>query len=52
MCEMQKYIPPCFFNAQEHYLIHLVGEIEICGPIHNKVNIVGGEALEGIEGFF
>ena len=22
MCEMQKYIPPTFFNAQEHYLIH------------------------------
>jgi hypothetical protein len=22
MCEMQKYIPPTFFNAHEHYLIH------------------------------
>jgi hypothetical protein len=34
MCEMKKYIPPTFFNAQEHYLIHQVDEIEICGPVH------------------
>ena len=36
MCEMQKYIPPTFFNAQEYYLIHQVEEIEICGPIHTR----------------
>jgi hypothetical protein len=36
MCEIQKYIPPTFFNAQEHYLIHQVEEIEICGPIHTR----------------
>ena len=27
MCEMQKYLPPGFFNAQENYLIHQVEEI-------------------------
>jgi hypothetical protein len=36
MCEMQKYIPPTFFNAQEYYLIHQVEEIEICGPIQTR----------------
>jgi hypothetical protein len=36
MCEMKKYIPPRFFNAQEHYLIHQVEEIEICGPVHTR----------------
>ena len=36
MCEMQKYIPPTFFNAQEHYLVHQVEEIEICGPVHTR----------------
>jgi hypothetical protein len=36
MCEMQKYIPPTFFNAQEHYLIHQVEEIEICEPAHTR----------------
>jgi hypothetical protein len=33
---MKKYIPSTFFNAQEHYLIHQVEEIEICGPVHTR----------------
>jgi hypothetical protein len=36
MCEMKKYIPLTFFNAQENYLIHQVEEIEICGPVHTR----------------
>jgi hypothetical protein len=36
MCAMQKYLPPTFFNAQEHYLIHQVEEIELCGPVHTR----------------
>jgi hypothetical protein len=36
MCEMKKYAPPSFFNAQEHYLIHQVEEIEMCGPVHTR----------------
>ena len=50
MCEMKKYIPPTFFNAQEHYLIHQVEEIEILWTCTHKVNVDGGEALEIIEG--
>ena len=33
---MQKHLPSAFFNAQEHYLIHQVEEIELCGPIHTR----------------
>ena len=33
---MEKYLPPSFFNAQEHYLIHQVEEIELCGPVHTR----------------
>ena len=36
MCEMQKHIPSEFFNAQEHYLIHQVEDIELCGPMHSR----------------
>ena len=36
MCEMQKCLPPTFFNAQEHYLIHQVEEIELCGPVQAR----------------
>ena len=37
MCEMKQYLPPSFFNAQEHYLIHQVEDIELCGPIHTRL---------------
>ena len=36
MCEMQKYLPPTFFNAQEHYLIHQVEEIELCRHVQAR----------------
>jgi hypothetical protein len=36
MCEMEKYLPPSFFNAQEHYLIQQFEEIELCGPVHTR----------------
>ncbi|XP_059075535.1 uncharacterized protein LOC131875398 [Cryptomeria japonica] len=34
MCDIQMCFPPSFFNSQEHYLVHLIEEIEQCGPIH------------------
>ena len=36
MCEMKKHPALAFFNAQEHYLIHQVEEIELCGPVHSR----------------
>ena len=33
---MKKHLPSAFFNAQEHYLIHQVEDIELCGPIHSR----------------
>ena len=37
MCEMKKHIPSTFFNAhEEHYLIHQVEEIELCGLVHSR----------------
>ena len=36
MCEMQKYLPPKFFNAKEHYLVHQFEEIEKCGLVHTR----------------
>ena len=36
MCEMQKHLPSTFFNAQEHYLIHQVEEIELCGLVQSR----------------
>jgi hypothetical protein len=36
MCQMQQYLPPIFFNAQEHYLTHQVEEIELCELVHTR----------------
>lgn len=36
MCEMKKCLPPIFFNAQEHCLIHQVEEIELCGLVQTR----------------
>jgi hypothetical protein len=36
MCEVEKYLPPSFFNAKEDYRIHQVEEIEMCGPAHTR----------------
>ena len=36
MCQMQIFLPSTFFNAQEHYLIHQVEEIELCGHMHSR----------------
>ena len=36
LCDMQKCLPSTFFNAQEHYIINLVEEIELCGPIPTR----------------
>ena len=36
MCEMKKYLPSTFFNAQKHYLMNQVEEIEKCGHVHTR----------------
>lgn len=48
MCEMKKYLPPMFFNVQEHYLIHIV-EIEMSGPIHTRSIWMVGRHLKSLK---
>ena len=52
MYKLQKYLPPIFFNAQEHYLIHQVEEIEICGPIHIRSMWKVERHLKTLKDFF
>ena len=33
---MQKYLLASFFNAQEHCIVHILHEIEMCGPIQTR----------------
>ena len=52
MCEMQKYLPPVFFNAQEHYIMHQVEEIELYGPIHTRSMWMVERHLKTLKDFF
>jgi hypothetical protein len=51
MCQMQQYLPPAFFNAQEHYLIHQVEEIELCGPVHTRSMWMVERQLKSLKDF-
>lgn len=33
VCPLKKGMPPAFFDLMERMLIHLVDNLEICGPI-------------------
>jgi hypothetical protein len=51
MCEMQKYPPQAFFNAQEHYPIHQVEKIEMCGPVQTRSMWIVERHLNSLKAF-
>ncbi|KAL0561465.1 hypothetical protein IC582_001893 [Cucumis melo] len=34
LCLLEMYFPPSFFTIMVHLVVHLVREIEFCGPVH------------------
>ena len=36
LCFLEVCFPPSFFDVMEHMLVHLVDEIEICGPVGGR----------------
>lgn len=36
LCLLEKEFPPSFFDPMTHLLVHLVEELEICGPVHSR----------------
>jgi len=34
LCMLEKEFLPSFFDIMSHLVIHLVEEVEICGPVH------------------
>ena len=34
LCMLEKEFPPSFFDIMSHLVMHLVEEVEICGPVH------------------
>jgi len=36
MCMLEMTMPPTFFEIMTHLIIHLVEDLDMCGPIHTK----------------
>ncbi|KAL3699449.1 hypothetical protein R1sor_017471 [Riccia sorocarpa] len=36
LCLLERALPPSFFVGQTHWVLHLVREVGICGPVHNR----------------
>lgn len=36
MCLLEKVFPPSFFDVMSHLPIHLVEQLDICGPVHTR----------------
>ena len=36
MCNLEKVLPPSFFDLQTHLVCHLVEEVGIAGPVHAR----------------
>lgn len=36
MCMLEKVFPPAFFDVMSHLPIHLVQQLDICGPVHTR----------------
>ena len=36
LCMLEKVFPPSFFDIMSHLIVHLVEEVEICGPVHTR----------------
>jgi hypothetical protein len=34
LCMLEKEFPQAFFDVMTHFLVHLIEELDICGPIH------------------
>jgi len=36
MCMLEKMFPPSFFDVMSHMPIHLVQQLQVCGPVHTR----------------
>jgi len=36
MCILEKVFPPTCFDVMSHMVVHLMEELDMCGPIHTQ----------------
>jgi hypothetical protein len=49
LCLLEKVFPPSFFDLITHFVVHLIDELDICGPIHCLLDVSHWTCHEGLE---
>ena len=47
----QKTFSPAFFDVMKHLLVHLVEELDICGPVHVRWMYPMEKYLKALNGY-
>ncbi len=48
---LKKIFPPNFVDLMTHLVIHLIGEFELCGPVHNQWMYPIEHAMKDLKGY-
>ena len=51
LCLLEKEFPPSFFDLMTHLLVHLVEELQICGPLHSRWMYPMEHYMKSLKGF-
>jgi hypothetical protein len=51
MCLLERAFPPAFFDVMSHLPIHLVEQLDLCGPVHTRWMYPMERYLKTLKGF-
>lgn len=51
LCQLEKVMPPCFFDLMTHLVIHLIEELDICGLVHSHWMYPIEHAMKDLKGY-
>ena len=51
LCLLEKEFPPSFFDPMTHLLVHLVEELDMCGPVHCRWMYPMERYMKALKGF-
>jgi hypothetical protein len=49
MSTLEKIFPPTYFDVMTHLIVHLVEELDLCGPIHARQMYPCGKVHESLK---
>ncbi len=51
LCLLEKVFPPSLFDLMTHLVIHLIDELDICGPVHFHWMYIIKRAMKDLKGY-